>query len=121
MKGAFPVNPKYLVGILETPQWGVSTFLPAIISQLRCSVHVCASSPCAYAHGYKNTGATRLFAKHKVLQIILSLTHLIPSHPLVYYPLVHLFTTPLVYLFTRLLVYYSLIYSFQTLPCDLPV
>ncbi|MDR0507320.1 MAG: hypothetical protein LBH32_10995, partial [Dysgonamonadaceae bacterium] len=26
--------------------------------------------PCAYAHGYKDTGATRLLAKHKVLQMI---------------------------------------------------
>jgi hypothetical protein len=28
------------------------------------------SLPCAYAHGYKDTGATRLLAKHKVLQMI---------------------------------------------------
>jgi hypothetical protein len=26
--------------------------------------------PCAYAHGYKDTGATRLLAKHTVLQMI---------------------------------------------------
>ncbi|MDR0506486.1 MAG: hypothetical protein LBH32_06695, partial [Dysgonamonadaceae bacterium] len=28
------------------------------------------SLPCAYAHGYKDTGATRLLAKHRVLQMI---------------------------------------------------
>jgi hypothetical protein len=36
----------------------------------RCAFILRTSLPCAYAHGYKDNGATRLLTKHKVLQMI---------------------------------------------------